>query len=58
MKKFEIVKYGRWVYPADVPIRITEIAGHFDKLNYDAEFDGIWACASLLFLHCKWLICG
>lgn len=31
MKKFEMVKYGRWEYPADVPIRISEIAGHFDK---------------------------
>ena len=31
MKKFEMVKYGRWEYPTDVPIRISEIAGHFDK---------------------------
>lgn len=28
-----MVKYGRWEYPADVPIRISEIAGHFDKSN-------------------------
>ena len=26
-----MVKYGRWEYPTDVPIRTTEIAGHFDK---------------------------
>ena len=31
MKRFEMVKYGRWQYPADVPTRIAEIAGHFDK---------------------------
>lgn len=31
MKRFEMVKYGRWQYPADVPVRIAEIAGHFDK---------------------------
>ena len=31
MKKFVMIKYGRWEYPADVPIRIVEIAGHFDK---------------------------
>lgn len=33
MKKFEMVKYGRWVYPEDVPTRVIEIAGHFDKSN-------------------------
>lgn len=31
MKRFEMVKYGRWQYPSDIPIRVTEIAGHFDK---------------------------
>lgn len=31
MRQFEMVQYGRWVYPEDIPIRISELAGHFDK---------------------------
>ncbi len=31
MKNFEMVRYGKWTYPSDVPIRISEIAAHFDK---------------------------
>ena len=36
MTAFEMIKYHGREYPADVPLRIEEIAAHFDT-SYDAE---------------------
>lgn len=33
MTSFEMIKYHGQEYPADVPLRIKEIAAHFDITN-------------------------
>lgn len=34
MINFEMIKYGRWDYPSDVPLHYAEVAAHFDKNDF------------------------
>lgn len=39
MTSFEMIKYHGQEYPADVPLRIEEIAAHFDITNVGGKLN-------------------
>lgn len=39
MTRIQMIKYGKWTYPDDIPLTISEVAGHFDKEHINSKMD-------------------